>query len=405
MVAWALALLLGLQPIATDLYLPGLPGLARDLGASMGQATQTMAALILAFGLAQLVWGPLADRFGRRPVLRLGLALFVVASIGCALAPSMSALIGWRAVQGAGLAAAVVCARAMLRDLYEPREGARVMSIALTGLGLIALIAPPLGGVIAALWGWRATLGVVAVCGALVLAFVLIKLPETIAHKNRDATRALPLLSTWRRIAAHPTFQAWAALISATYGGLFTLLAASSFVYINVLGLSAAEYGLTLASGSAAYIVGTFFCRRWIARHGMARGVAIGARFSGAGGVAMVVFALAGVHTVWAVLLPQWLYCFGHGIHQPVGQAAVVGPFPKHAGAASALAGFVMAALAFGVGVWLGHTLDDSVMPMALGVGFWALLTCAVAWVLVPRAERLARALKDTDADAQATDA
>ena len=391
--AWALALLLGLQPITTDLYLPGLPGLARELGASMAAAMQTMAALILAFGLAQLVWGPVADRLGRRPVWCLGLALYCAASVGCALAPSIQALIGWRVLQGAALAAAVVCARAMLRDLYEPHEGARVMSIALTGLGFIALVGPPLGGVVVAALGWRAAFATVAVCGVVVMVFVLVVLPETIAQKNPLATRPKPLLRAWWRIATNAEFQAWTALISATYGGLFTLLAASSFVYMDVLGLSAAAYGLALASCSGAYILGTVFCRRWIARHGLTRGVAIGARYTFAGGVSMLLLALLGVHTVWALLLPQWLYSFGHGIHQPVGQAAAVGPFPQHAGAASALAGFALALVAFAVGIWLGQALDGTVMPLALGMGFWALLTSAVAWVLVPRAERLARAV------------
>jgi MFS transporter, DHA1 family, multidrug resistance protein len=388
--AWALALLLGLQPIATDLYLPGLPLLARELGASMSAATQTMAALVLAFGLGQLVWGPLADRFGRRPVLCIGLVLFCLASVGCALAPGIHALVGWRALQGAALAAAIVCARAMLRDLYEPHEGARVMSIALTGLGAIALVGPPLGGFITATAGWRATLGTVAVCGAAVLTFVVLALPETLQHKNPHATRPLRLWAAWRHIAGHPSFQAWAALIAATYGGLFTLLAGSSFVYMDVLHLSPAQYGLALASCSAVYIVATFFCRRWIVRHGMVKGVAIGARFSLAGGLVMAALALAGFHNIWALLLPQWLYCFGHGIHQPVGQAAVVGPFPQHAGAASALAGFLLAAVAFGVGLWLGRALDGTVLPLALGMGFWAVLTSAAAWWLVPRAQRLA---------------
>ncbi|MFD2452130.1 MFS transporter [Ideonella paludis] len=137
-VALALALLLGLQPITTDLYLPALPLLARDLAAPMASVQLTMSALLLSFGMAQLVMGPLSDRFGRRPVLLGGLFLYSVASLGCALAPSIHTLIGLRALQGAGLAAAVVCARAMVRDLYEPHQGAQVMSKGLSGLGLIA---------------------------------------------------------------------------------------------------------------------------------------------------------------------------------------------------------------------------------------------------------------------------
>lgn len=141
-----LSLLLGLQPITTDLYLPALPALTSSFGAPMAQAQLTLTALLLAFGVSQLVWGPLSDRFGRKPILLTGLGAYVLAGVGSTLAPSMMALIVWRAVQGAAMGAAVMCARAIVRDLYAPTQGARVMSKALSGLGVIALLSAPLGG-------------------------------------------------------------------------------------------------------------------------------------------------------------------------------------------------------------------------------------------------------------------
>jgi len=224
------------------------------------------------------------------------------------------------------------------------------------------------------------------VCGALTLAFVVWRLPETLAVRNPQATRLAPLFAAWGRIGRHPTFVAWTLLVSCTYGGLFTILAGSSFVYIDVLGLSPAHYGLAMASGSLSYLAGTFVCRRWIARFGITGAVRRGAFVTLAGGLSITGLALAGVHAVWAVLLPQWLFAFGHGIHQPCGQAGAVGPFPQAAGAASALAGFILAITAFGVGLWLGQALDGTVLPLALGLGFWAVLTSGVAWTLVQRA-------------------
>lgn len=382
-VALALALLLGLQPVTTDLYLPALPALARDLGASMAAVQQTMAALLLSFGFGQLIWGPVADRIGRRPVLLAGLLLYTLAAVGATLALSIEQLVAWRALQGLGMAAAVVCARALLRDLYEPHEGARVMAWGLSGLGLIAIASPSLGGVLAAWAGWRAALAAVAVVGACTLAFVAWRLPETVRQLRPDATRLSVLLPAWRRIAGHRVFVAWALLTSCTYGGLFVMLAGSAFVYIDVLGLSPAAFGAVLASGSLAYIAGTFLCRHWVLRHGTVGAVQRGAWFTLAGGAAMVLPAALGVQSVWAIAIPQCLYALAHGIHQPCSQAAAVGPFPDHAGTASALAGFVLAAVAFGIGVWLGQALDGSVRPLVYGVGVWALLTCVVAWTLV----------------------
>ena len=139
-----LSLLLGLQPITTDLYLPALPLLTEGFGASMAQAQLTLTALLLAFGVSQLIWGPLSDRFGRRPILLIGMSAYVLASIASTLSSSMEMLIVWRTLQGAAMGAGVMCARAIVRDLYAPAQGARVMSKGLSGLGLIACLSPPL---------------------------------------------------------------------------------------------------------------------------------------------------------------------------------------------------------------------------------------------------------------------
>ncbi len=386
--AVALALLLGLQAVTTDVYLPALPMLTRDLGASMGQAQLTLSTMILAFGLAQMVWGPVADRFGRRPVLLTGLCLYTAASVGCLLAGSIEALLVWRVLQGAAMAAPVVCARAVLRDLYEPVQGAQVMALALSGLGLIALAGPLSGGVAANLWGWRGALALVAAVGALTLFFVATQLPETLRRRNPQATQWLPLARTWWAIGQHPVFVAWSLLVACTYGGLFTLLAGSSFVYIDVLGLSPAAYGAAMATGSLSYVAGTFVCRRWITRHGLGGTVARGAVFTLAGGALGIGLAWAGVQQVWAVLLPQCLFIFGHGLNQPCGQAGVVAPFPASAGAASALAGLMLALVAFGIGRWLGAALDGSTRPLMVGLAFWSAATSLVAWTLVRRAVR-----------------
>jgi MFS transporter, DHA1 family, multidrug resistance protein len=388
MAALTLALLLGLQPITTDVYLPALPMLTRALNAPMASVQLTMSALILAFGIAQMFWGPLADRIGRRPVLLMGLVLYTAASLGCALASSIEALVLWRICQGAAMAAAVVCARAIVRDLYDPVQGAQVMALALSGLGVLALTGPVVGGAAAVAWGWRAPLGVVAAVGALALFFVAARWPETLHQPNPKALHFGPLLRQWAAVGRHRVFVAWAALVTCTYGGLFTILAASSFTYMDVLGLSAAQYGAALALGSFCYLSGTFVCRRWIRRLGLARTVARGGLFTFSGGVLMATgaaLAVQGPYALWAVLLPQCLFAFGHGIHQPCGQAGVVGPFPQAAGAASALAGLVLSLVAFVIGRWLGVAMDGTVRPLAYGLCVWSLLTCAVAWGLVPR--------------------
>jgi len=383
-----LSLLLGLQPVTTDLYLPALPALTQDLGATVAQAQLTLSGLLLAFGLSQLVWGPISDRFGRRPVLLLGLAIYVVGAVGGALAGSMEALLLWRIVQGAALGASVMCARALVRDLYSPELGARAISKGLTGLGVIACLSIPLGGVLAEFFGWRIALSAPALFGAATLALIALRFEETLRRPDPDALRPATLVRTWLAILRNPTFLAFALLAAATYGGLFTLLAASSFVFIRLMELSRIEYAVLMFVIVLAYVGGTLLCRRLLVRFGVQRTVAIGGVFSLLGGSLLGLGGMAGLQGVWPILLPMLIYMLGHGIHQPCGQAGAVGPFPKAAGAASAMSGFVMMVVAFAMGQWLGASMDGTALPMIHGVWFWSVATAAVAWGLVGRVPR-----------------
>jgi MFS transporter, DHA1 family, multidrug resistance protein len=383
LVVLVLAMLLGIQPVTTDLYLPALPALTGSFSAPMSQAQLTLSALLLAFGTSQLVWGPLSDRFGRRPVLLIGLAAYWVAAIGSTLAPSMVQLIVWRTVQGAAMGAVVMCARALVRDLYQPQDGARVMSKGLSGLGVLACISAPVGGLLAEYYGWRAALMAVAVFGAVALALIVLRFKETLTAKNPKALEPATLVATWRNILSNRTFVAFSALSAASYGGLFTFLASSSFVLIKVLGLSKTQFGMVMFFTSISYVTGTFVCRRLLLRYSVQQTTGIAAFISLGAGTLMGTLAWAGVVNVWAILLPLGLFMVGHGIHQPCGQSGAVGPFPKSAGAASALNGFFMMVVAFGIGSWLGVRMDGTVLPLTNGLWFWSAMIALSAWVLV----------------------
>jgi DHA1 family bicyclomycin/chloramphenicol resistance-like MFS transporter len=385
LVVLILSLLLGLQPVTTDLYLPALPALTDDFGAGMPQAQLTLTGLLLAFGVSQLVWGPLSDRFGRRPILLIGLTAYVAGSIASALAPSMAVLIIFRTVQGAAMGAAVMCARAITRDLYPPLEGARFMSKGLSGLGIVVCFCAPVGGLLTDLFGWRSALLALTVFGSVCLAVVAVRFKESLPQRNLQALQPAGVVSAWTDILRNPTFLAFSTLSIASYGALFTFLSTSAFVFIKLLGLSNTQYGLVMLAVSLVYLLGTFACRRLLLRFGVRRSVAIAAVASLAGGSAMGLLAMGGLHNVWSLTLPFALFMLGHGVHQACSQSGAVGPFPKTAGAASAMNGFLMMGMAFAMGGWLGRHMDGSVYPLAYGVWFWSVLVSLAAWTLVQK--------------------
>jgi len=380
-----LSLLLGIQPMVTDLYLPALPAIKAEFGAALSQVQLTLSALLLAFGTSQLFWGPLSDRFGRRPILLWGITTFTLAGVGCVLSSTMQELIVWRALQGAAMGAVVMCARAIVRDLYTPETGAGVMSKALTGLGLLACGSAPLGGLLTDLFSWHAAMILIVGYGSVALGLVAWKFKETVPRKNPLALQARVLATTWWQILKHPTFVAFSCVSIGTYGGLFTFLASSSFVFIDLLGLARWHYSFLLFSMSFTYILGTFACRRLLVRFGVQKTVAIAGCFTLVGGGLMALNAWLGWQSVLSLMGPFYLYILAHGIHQPCSQSGAVGPFPKAAGAASALGGFLMMVAAFATGLWLGAAKDDSALPMAQSIAFWSVITALSAWVLVQR--------------------
>jgi len=377
-----LALLLGSQPIATDLYLPALPAIAAELG----NPALTLTGLTLAFGAAQLILGPLSDRFGRRPVLLAGCAAYALTSFAGAWVSSLAALVICRCLQGAAMAALVVCARASVRDLYTPVEGAKALSRGLTGLGIFALSAPLAGALVVAQFSWHAAFVALGIFGLAVFAWVWFFFGESLPPRT-PVPHADVEVSATRSVLADARFRAWTAVLAASYTTLFCFLLSSGFVYIKVFGLSPLACGLVLAGNSLSYIAGTYWCRHLLQRRTPDRAVALSSRFSIAGGLLMLAVALVvGTPQPWAMIAGQYLIAVGHGVNQPCGQAGAVAGFPQHAGRAAAISGFVMMLAAFVVGQAIAPFLGVSAWPLVLTNAVGGTLIALAAGVLVQRA-------------------
>lgn len=377
-----LALLLGSQPVATDLYLPALPAIAAELG----NPALTLTGLMLAFGFAQLILGPLSDRYGRRPVLLAGCAAYALTSFAGAWVTTLFWLVVCRCLQGAAMAALVVCARASVRDLYAPMEGTRVLSRGLTGLGLVALASPLTGAITVAYFSWHATFIALGIYGVIAFAWVWFYYVESRPEiVPRDAN--LVSKSATMAVLKVPRFRAWTAMLIASYSTLFCFLLSSGFVFIKVFAFSPLACGLTLAANSVAYIGGTYWCRHLLANRGPDKAVRLSAMFAVVGAIFMTVIAFAsGTPQPWAMIVGQCLIAISHGVNQPCGQAGAIGDFPEHAGRAAALSGFAMMVAAFICGQLIAPSLGTSAWPLIISNVVGSAGIAFVAWFMVPRA-------------------
>jgi DHA1 family bicyclomycin/chloramphenicol resistance-like MFS transporter len=206
--------------------------------------------------------------------------------------------------------------------------------------------------------------------------------------RDANALRPRVLARTAGGILGNGSFWAFALLSACSFGGLFCFLSASSYVFIRILGVAPRYYGVVLLVMMIFYIKGTVLCRYLILHGGVVRALRIGGLFSLCGGGLMAGLALAGVSNVWAILIPACIFNVGHGINQPCGQSGAVAPFPRVAGAASALSGCLMMLVAFASGSLVGALMDGTALPMVLGVGGWSVAVAAVAWGWVPRLGR-----------------
>jgi DHA1 family bicyclomycin/chloramphenicol resistance-like MFS transporter len=374
-----------LQPLSTDLYLASLPGLTRRFATGIATVQLTLSVFILGFAVMQLVSGPLSDRFGRRPMILAGITLFVVASLACAIAPTIEWLVAARFFQAVGCCTSVVVARAIVRDAFTPAAGARALARALTVLAVGPIVGPILGSILEVRLGHQAAFLALAAFAGVLLIIAAARLTETNLQRNPRAMEPQALVANYVRVLRSREFLAFTLLGTATYGGLFAFISGSSYVLIGILGVPTGWFGLAYASVVVGYLAGTLLCQRLLARRGLRRTVIVGASLAAGGGVAMALLALVGVRHWAAVLLPQFVYMMSHGINFPCAMSGCVTPFPRHAGAAAGMFGFLTTATAAAIGLWIGASHDGTLLPMALTIAAAGLVSLATVALVIRR--------------------
>lgn len=375
-----LAALTAVGPISTDMYLPSLPDIARQLAASPAQVQLTISAYLIGFAIGQIFYGPVCDRHGRKPVLLGAVALFCAASLVCALSTSIEMLIVARAVQALGGSGAVVVTRAIVRDLYSGARAGRELSLIGSVMALAPVLAPVIGGLLQVSFGWRSVFLALVAVGLTGAGIVWRLLPETLATRAREPMSASSMLASYAIVTRHPAYRAYLGLSTLSYAGLFAWISGASFVLQNLYGLSPFNFGIVFALGALGYMAGASLAARFVLRLGLDRTIGIGCGLHALGGLGAVAAVALGLTSALSLVLPVAVYLAGLGMVLPQSMAGALTPFPERAGAASSLFGFTQQSAAAVCGAVVGWLLGHSAWPVAGGV---AAMGCAalILWL------------------------
>ena len=376
-----LVALTALGEVSTQLIIPGLGAIEHALQAPQGSALMALSAFVAAFGLGQLLFGPLSDRIGRRPVLIGGLTLYVVATLAMLLVTDIQQFIAARVLQGLGACAALVLARTVVRDVWKAEAGP---ALALTMIGMLyaIVVAPIAGGLLIKLLGWRAPIALALVIGSLVLLLALLFFRESNHHLDPRAAHWRTLGGQYLDLLKGRQYRAYAVALACTYGAMFAVIAGSSAVFINLQGFSSLEYGLNFGLIVSMLIVGSTYTRRNIQRLGPQRIVAMGVTMVAVGGVAALAIYLVFGLSVVGLDIPIALVTLGGGLVLPGSVTGAVMPNAHRAGLAAGLMGFAQMFGATCSGLLLSQLRDGSAAPMiVIQAGF--ALSALVAFQLL----------------------
>ncbi|NVK19809.1 MAG: Bcr/CflA family multidrug efflux MFS transporter [Methylocystaceae bacterium] len=376
-----LTALVAFGPLSTDMYLPSLPAMKKEFGASVSDVQLTLSIFLAGFAVSQLLYGPLSDRFGRRPILLFGITIYGFASVACFLSQTIEMLIISRFFQAFGACSGPVLGRAIVRDVYGQERAAQVLAYMGSAMALAPAFAPLFGGYLQVWFGWQASFVFLAVFAFVLVGLVGVLIQETNSHINPYAMQPGKLAGNYAALLKHRGFMGYVLLNSCVFSGLFAFISGSSFVFIDVFGLEPNLYGVCFGIVVCGYITGTLIAGRYSRKFGSETMLRYGSFLSILGGCLLfgVVWAVPG--HVASVVAPMFVFMISVGVVMPNSMAGAIGPFPKMAGAASALMGFIQMAIAAIIGAGVGMMHDGTARPMTVAIalmGAGAFLTYAL---------------------------
>ncbi|MGA9701679.1 multidrug effflux MFS transporter [Pseudomonas sp.] len=365
-------------PLAIDFYLPGFPAMATAFGTDEKHIQLTLAVYFGGLAIGQLIYGPLADRFGRRGPLLSGVTLFTLASFACAFAPSLEWLIGARFVQALGGCAGMVISRAVVSDKCDAVGSAKVFSQLMLVTGLAPILAPLAGGVMVGLWGWQSIFLALSLFSVMAAIAVAVGLPETFpAHQPRQ-----PLSGSLRRYASllsDRVYLGYALTGGISIGGMFAYIAGSPFVFIKLYGVPAEHYGWVFGSNAAGFILMAQVNARLLAKRGPAFLLSRTVWLYMLAALTLLGVAALRTDALWPLLVPLFICIASLGCIMPNTSACAMAGQGARAGSASALLGCIQFGVAAGAASLVGVLHDGTAMPMAMVISLCGVLAVTIA--------------------------
>lgn len=370
--ALVLGLLSAVSPFAIDMYLPAQPAIAAEFGATEARAQLTIVAYFISFGLTQLIWGPLADRYGRKAPLYAGMGVFLIGTIGCALAPSMASLIGFRLLQGAGGAVLMVVPRAIIRDQYTGAEGTRLMAMVMLVISVSPMLAPLAGSGVLAFGGWRLVFWVLALVTLAGLAVLHFGQPETLAKEDRVPISMASMLRGAGILFRDPVFMGLTLIGGFGMASFFVFIAFAPFVYQDSYGLSPTGFSLAFAFNAVGFFGASQMAGPLGARFGMVPVMrrAVAGFFGFA--TLLLVLVLVGLGGLPVVMACLFLANACLGLVIPATMVMALDPHGAIAGLASSLGGTLQMVTGGVMMVLAGPFANGTVVPMVAAIAVCA---------------------------------
>ena len=363
-------------PMSMHILLPSLPGIRRIFAADFATVQLTLTLYLVGLAVAQLAYGPLSDRFGRRPVLLVGLALYLGGSLICLLAPVIEALIVGRVVQAVGGCAGLVLGRAIVRDVYGRERAASMLAYVTMAMVVAPMLSPTIGGFLDVWFGWWAIFAFLFAAGTVMLVAVALFLPET-RQAAPEISTPIEMARSFGRLLRMRAYLGYAFHLAFATSVWMSFVGGAPYVTIELLGRSPSEYGLYFISLSGMYAAGNFTAGRISQRVGTDRMIAWGVWIGIASMAILAAYVAAGALTPFTLFWPVAVLSFGQGLSLPNAMAGAVGVDPQRIGAASGLTGFLQMATAAACSYLVGAMLAGTAVPMVVMMSILTVLAFA----------------------------